>query len=150
MDLKVKPLNPNSPSSTQLDEIYDALVAGMNMEEAYAYAALNPDQIEYCNNNLQLQTQWKKITYSLEYDLLNRMNEISKFQAAVGNDRATTWMLEHYFPRFAKVQPQQHGDVHLHFSDRDPASYDTVEINSADLEAPEAPEAPIRKSLYSE
>lgn len=148
-DLKVKPLDPNSPSSQALDEIYDALVAGMNMEEAYAYAGLTPEQIEYCNNNLQLQLQWKKVTYSLEYDLLNRMNDISKFQASVGNHAATTWMLEHYFSRFAKVQPQQHGDVHLHFSNKDPALYDTVELHEPDPRL-DMDEGFVRKSLYSE
>ena len=56
------------------------------------------------------------------------MQEVSVKQAKLGREQATTWMLEHMFPRYSGKPQNEGGEVHLHFSNVDPATYDTVEI----------------------
>lgn len=110
------------------DKIYNALVIGMALEDAYIYAGLTPSEIEEVTEDTEHQLKWKRITKEFEYGLLNRMNEVSIKQAKLGREQATTWMLEHMFPRYSGKPQNEGGEVHLHFNNVDPATYDTVEI----------------------
>lgn len=108
------------------DKIYNALVIGMALEDAYIYAGLNADEIELAAEDPKLQLEWKRITKEFEFGLLKRMDEVSIKQAKLGREQATTWMLEHMFPRYSGKPQNEGGEVHLHFSDKDPTEYDTV------------------------
>lgn len=110
------------------DKIYNALVIGMALEDAYIYAGLTPSEIESLSEDTEHQLKWKRITKEFEYSLLNRMQEVSIKQAKLGREQATTWMLEHMFPRYSGKPQNEGGEVHLHFSNVDPATYDTVEV----------------------
>lgn len=110
------------------DKIYNALVIGMALDDAYIYAGLTPSEIEEVTEDAEHQLKWKRITKEFEYGLLNRMNEVSIKQAKLGREQATTWMLEHMFPRYSGKPQNEGGEVHLHFNNVDPATYDTVEI----------------------
>lgn len=115
-------------SQSKEDKIYNALVIGMALEDAYIYAGLTPKEIEEVAEDIEHQLKWKQITKEFEYTLLGRVVEISRKQAKMGNERATTWMLEHMFPRYSGKPQNEGGEVHLHFGDTDPSAYDTVEI----------------------
>lgn len=109
------------------DKIYNALMIGMALEDAYIYAGLTPSEIEAVAEDDILQAKWKQITKQFEYGLLRRMDEVSQKQAKLGREQATTWMLEHMFPRYNGKPQNEGGEVHLHFNNVDPLQYDTVE-----------------------
>lgn len=110
------------------DKVYNALVIGMALEDAYIYAGLTPEEIEAVAEDNEHQLKWKQIIKGFEFTLLNRMDEVSQKQAKLGREQATTWMLEHMFPRYSGKPQNEGGEVHLHFNNVDPATYDTVEI----------------------
>lgn len=90
------------------DKIYNALLIGMTLEDAYIYAGLSPDEIVGVNEDPVLQRQWHQILKEFEFALLKRMDSISRKQEKMGKEAATTWMLEKMFPRYSG-KPQ--GDV---------------------------------------
>lgn len=110
------------------DRIYNALVVGMALEDAYIYAGLTPQEIEAVAEDAEYQIKWKRVSKEFEFGLLHRMDEISAKQARLGREQATTWCLEHMYPRYSGKPQNEGGEVHLHFSNVDPATYDTVEI----------------------
>lgn len=110
------------------DKIYNALVIGMALEDAYIYAGLTPSEIEAVAEDVDHQVKWHQLTKEFEFGLLNRMVEVSQKQAKMGREQATTWMLEHMFPRYSGKPQNEGGEVHLHFNNVDPVEYDTVEI----------------------
>ena len=110
------------------DKIYNALVIGMALEDAYIYAGLTPSEIEGLAEDTEHQIKWKQLTKEFEFGLLNRMVEVSQKQAKMGREQATTWMLEHMFPRYSGKPQNEGGEVHLHFNNVDPVEYDTAEI----------------------
>lgn len=112
------------------DKIYNALVIGMALEDAYIYAGLTPSEIEGLAEDTEHQIKWKQLTKEFEFGLLNRMSEVSQKQAKMGREQATTWMLEHMFPRYSGKPQNEGGEVHLHFNNVDPVEYDTVEISN--------------------
>lgn len=113
----------------KLDKIHNALVIGMALDDAYIYAGLTPQEIEAAAEDVQLQAKWHSIIKEYEFGLLKRMNDISQKQAKVGRESATTWMLEHMFPRYSGKPMTDLPDIHLHIDGTDPADYDTVMIN---------------------
>lgn len=113
------------------DKIHNALIIGMALEDAYIYAGLTPQEIEAVTEDIQLQTKWHSIIKGYEFSLLKRMNDVSQKQAKVGRETATTWMLEHMFPRYSGKPMNDMPDIHLHIDGTDPANYDTVTINNA-------------------
>lgn len=117
------------------DKIYNALVIGMALEDAYIYAGLTPSEIEAVAEDADHQVKWRQLTKEFEFGLLNRMVEVSTKQAKLGKEQATTWMLEHMFPRYSGKPQNEGGEVHLHFNNVDPVEYDTVEIFNPTPEA---------------
>ena len=67
------------------DKIYNALVIGMSLEDAYIYAGLTPSEIESLAEDTEHQLKWKRITKEFEYSLLSRMQEVSVKQAKLGS-----------------------------------------------------------------
>lgn len=113
------------------DRIHNALIVGMALEDAYIYAGLTPQEIEAVSEDINLQTKWKRIIKEFEFGLVKRMGDISQKQAKVGRETATTWMLEHMFPRYSGKPMNDMPDIHLHIDGNDPANYDTVKIMNA-------------------
>ena len=111
------------------DKVYNALIIGMALEDAYIYAGLTADEIKEVSEDEALQLEFHQIIKSFEFGLLNQLNEVSKKQVKMGKETATTWMLEHMFTRYSG-KPQEEGKiVNISFNNIDPATYDTVEIN---------------------
>ncbi len=113
------------------DKIHNALIVGMALEDAYIYAGLTPQEIEAVSEDITLQAKWHQIIKEFEFGLVKRMGDISQKQAKVGRETATTWMLEHMFPRYSGKPMSDMPDIHLHIDGTDPANYDTVTINNA-------------------
>lgn len=113
------------------DKIHNALIIGMALDDAYIFAGLTPGEIEAVSEDVQLQTKWHMMIKEYEFSLLKRMNEISQKQAKVGRETATTWMLEHEFPRYSGKPMNDMPDIHLHIDAADPSQYDTVKIMNA-------------------
>ena len=113
------------------DKVHNALVIGMSLDDAYIFAGLTPQEIEGVSEDTQLQVKWHQIIKEYEFGLLKRMNDISQKQAKVGRETATTWMLEHMFPRYSGKPMNDMPPIHLHIDAADPANYDTVTINNA-------------------
>lgn len=95
-------------SQDKKDKIYNALLIGMALDDAYIYAGLSEDEIVRVTEDDALQRQWRQLSKSFEFSLLDQLNDISKKQAKMGKEAATTWMLEKMFPRYSG-KPQ--GDV---------------------------------------
>lgn len=113
------------------DKIHNALIIGMALDDAYIYAGLTPQEIEAVAEDIELQTKWHQIIKGYEFSLLERMNSISQKQAKVGREQATTWMLEHLYPRYSGKPMNDMPPIHLHIDGTDPANYDTVTIMNA-------------------
>ena len=111
------------------DRIYNALIIGMALDDAYIYAGLTAQEIELVAEDTVLQSKFKRYIKETEYGLLKRMGEISQKQAKVGRETATTWMLEHMFPRYSGKPMSDMPDIHLHIDATDPVDYDTVTVN---------------------
>lgn len=118
------------------DRIYNALVIGMALEDAYIYAGLSPQEIEAVTEDTEHQVKWHRIIKEFEFGLVKRMNDISQKQAKVGREQATTWMLEHMFPRYSGKPMNDMPPIHLHIDGTDPANYDTVTINNVPKTVP--------------
>lgn len=129
------------------DRIYNALVIGMALEDAYIYAGLTPTEIEALAEDAEHQIKWKQLTKEFEFGLLQRMQEISIKQAKLGREQATTWTLEHMCPRYSGKPQNEGGEVHLHFNNVDPATYDTVEIFNPRATTSKEPGIDIPQSL---
>lgn len=121
-------INMKILTQSKEDKIYNALVIGMSLEDAYIYAGLTPMEIEAVAEDAEYQIKWKQLTKEFEFGLLNRMNEISQRQVRMGREPATTWMLEHMFPRYSGKPMNEMPDIHLHIDGTDPVNYDTVDV----------------------
>jgi hypothetical protein len=121
-------INMKILTQSKEDKIYNALVIGMSLEDAYIYAGLTPMEIEAVAEDAEYQIKWKQLTKEFEFGLLNRMNEISQRQVRMGKEPATTWMLEHMFPRYSGKPMNEMPDIHLHIDGTDPVNYDTVDV----------------------
>lgn len=122
------------------DKIHNALIVGMALEDAYIYAGLTPQEIEAVSEDTELQIKWKRIIKEFEFGLVKRMGDISQKQAKVGRETATTWMLEHMFPRYSGKPMNDMPDIHLHIDGTDPANYDTVTIRNVPTAATSVPQ----------
>lgn len=112
----------------KMDKIHNALIIGIALEDAYIYAGLTAHEIEAVAEDADLQLKWHRIIKEYEYTLLKRMNDISAKQAKIGRETATTWMLEHMYPRYSGKPMNEHPPIHLHIDAVDPATLDTVDI----------------------
>lgn len=116
-------------NSKKLDKVYNALVVGMAIDDAYIYAGLTPDEIAEVSVSTSLQAKWSEVQKSHEFFLLGKLGEVIEKQARLGKENAITWSLEHMYARYGG-KGQGGGDVHIHMSDTDPSEFDTVEIHS--------------------
>ncbi len=87
-------------STEKEDRIYNALLVGMSLDDAYIYAGLTPQEIAYVSEDPVHQSKWARLYKEFEYGLLDNMSEIARKQVKIGKESATTWLLEKMFPRF--------------------------------------------------
>ena len=112
------------------DLIYNALLVGMEIHDAYIFAGLSEEEIEEVSANDELQAQWATIAKRFEFNLLQKLNKVIETQVHLGKESAITWMLAHSNPRYAdKAIKTDLPDLHLHIDAADPATMDTVEIH---------------------
>lgn len=110
------------------DKIYNALIVGMALEDAYIYAGLTPQEMEDAGNDLFLQAEWKSIQKSFELDLLSKLTQVADKQVRLGKETAITWMLEHMYPRYSGKPKEDAREIHIHIDGKDPGELDTVEV----------------------
>lgn len=115
------------------DRIYNALTIGMALDDAYIYAGLSPQEIEAVTEDTEHQLKYKRLIKEHEFGLLQRMATVSEKQAKLGREQATTWMLEHMYPRYSGKPMSEMPDIHLHIDGTDPVNYDTVSVNEGAL-----------------
>lgn len=111
------------------DKIYNALIIGMTLEDAYVYAGLTPDEVVAVSDDMFLQAQWRQQQKELEVSLLNNMKSVADKQVKLGKSDATEWLLEHLYPRYSGKPKDNGGEIHIHLADTDPKDLDTVEIS---------------------
>lgn len=117
-------------SQQKKDLIYNALLIGMALPDAYIFASLTEDEIAEVSADDSLQAYWSSVLKHFEYTLLEKLNEVIDKQVHQGREAAITWMLEHTNPRYSGKPQNTLPDLHLHIDSSDPADYDTVEIHA--------------------
>ena len=115
-------------SKVKQDLIYNALLVGMDLKDAYIFAGLTEAEILEAAEDQTLQAQWAQQTKRYEYDLLEKLGEVIDKQVHMGKENAITWMLEHTNPRYSGKPQNELPDLHLHIDAADPATYESVTI----------------------
>ena len=121
-------------SQDKKDKIYNALIIGMALEDAYIYAGLTPDEIKRVSEDDVLQAEWRSIIKSFEFSLLTRLDEVSKKQSRMGKEAATTWMLEKMFPRYSGKPQGDVGTININITPQADDD-DCVEIHTPGTDA---------------
>lgn len=86
-------------TSEQKDNIYNALLVGMDLHDAYVYAGLTNDQMAVADDTVEWQLEWSRVRKQHEFGLLSTLNSIIEKQKHMGKEGATTWALEHMYPQ---------------------------------------------------
>lgn len=110
------------------DKIYNALLIGMALDDAYIYAGLTADEIVQVNEDSKLQAEWHRLIKSFEFGLLNQLQDIARKQAKMGKEAATTWMLEKMFPRYSGKPQGDVGTININITNQKDDD-DCVEIH---------------------
>lgn len=108
------------------DKIYNALLVGMALEDAYIYAGLTPQEITEVTEDDRAQAEWRQLIKGFEFGLLGRMNEISQKQSRMGKEQATEWMLEKLFPRYSGKPQGDIGTININIQNQ-PGDDDCIE-----------------------
>lgn len=116
-------------TAKQEDLIFNALLIGMDLNDAYIYAGLTPSEITSVTTDDVRQAKYHQLIKEREYSLLSRLDRISQKQEKMGKESATTWMLEHMYPRYSSKGQTESIDLTLNLVDSDPAHEDNVLIN---------------------
>jgi hypothetical protein len=101
------------------DNIYNALIVGMTLEDAYIFAGCTPNEILLDKEDEESQLYWAHMHKQLEYTLLDNMKSVCLKQVAVGRHEATVWMLEKLFPRYAAKNLGDVGTINLVMKNRE-------------------------------
>lgn len=115
--------------SSKLDNIYNALVVGMSLDDAYIFAELTPAELVEAKESEELQARWTSLLKNFEYGLLKKLNAVIDKQANMGREQAITWLLEKTNARYSGKPQAVLPELHLHIDPTDPADVDTVEIH---------------------
>ena len=84
----------------QKDDIQNAVLAGMSVEDAYVYAGISAGEMAALEEDEEWQALMAKRSKQLEYSLLQKLSEIIDVQALDGKEGAVTWALSHLYPRY--------------------------------------------------
>lgn len=115
--------------SHKLDYIYNALIVGMTLDDAYVYAGLTSAEIVEAKESDELQAKWSSQAKQFEYTLLSRLNQVIDKQVNMGREQAITWLLEKTNARYTGKPQNELPELHIHIDDEDPADMDTVTIH---------------------
>lgn len=110
------------------DKIYNALLVGMSIDDAYIYAGLTPEEIADATEDTDLQYKWHRLSKEYEFGLLDKLSQVIDKQSRMGKEAALTWMLEKINPRYSSKPQPDTGHVHLHLDNSDPSALDTVKV----------------------
>lgn len=117
-------------SEEKENKIYNALLIGMSLADAYVYAGLSPQEITIVSEDPEYQLKYARLNKEFEYRLLTDLHEVARKQVKMGKEAALTWMLEKMFPRYSSKPQNENPTVNIHFDNVDPAALDTVAIHS--------------------
>lgn len=121
----------NLPKS---DLIYNAVLVGMSLQDAYIYAGCTEDEILRLSEDEEFQMRMAQLSKQFEYGLLEKLSCVIDKQVNRGSESALTWLLTKINPRYTDKPQATLPDLHLHIDSQDPAAYDTVEIHKGDLD----------------
>lgn len=117
-------------SQDKQDLIYNALLVGMELKDAYIFAELTEAEMLEVSEDTYLQQYWSSLTKQREYQLLKKLDTIIDKQVNMGKENAITWLLEHSNPRYSGKPQTELPELHLHIDSADPVSYDSVEVHN--------------------
>ena len=115
------------------DLIYNALLIGMSLNDAYIYAGCTEQEILAYSEDEHLQAKWSQLTKQFEYGLLEKLQVVIDKQVNRGSESALTWLLTKTNPRQTDKPQATLPDLHLHIDSADPEEYDSVEIHKGGL-----------------
>ena len=119
---------------TKADLIYNALLIGMALPDAFMYAACTENEIlEYSEE--PYASRWATVQKQVEYGLLEKLNTVIDKQMNRGDAGALTWLLQRLNPRYTDKPQSTLPEIHMHLDPSDPATYDAVTIHNASVEA---------------
>ena len=100
------------------DLIYNALMVGLSLKDAFIYAGLTEAEMSDILSNDELMAYYNQITRQFEYSLLEKLQTVADKQMNMGKEAALTWMLERVNPdRWGgKAKTDELPDVHIHLS----------------------------------
>ena len=111
------------------DKIYNALLIGMALEDAYIYAGLTADEIVQVNEDTKLQAEWHQLIKSFEFSLLSDLQDVIRKQAKMGKEAALTWSLEKMFPCYSGKPQGDVGTINIHIQNQSDDD-DCVELHT--------------------
>lgn len=106
-------------TSEKEDMVHNALLVGMDLDDAYLYAGLSPTEIALDKEDDINQHRWQRVKKELEFSLLSDMRRVSSKQIAQGRSDALTWQLEKFFPRYSSKPQPNTGTINLILSKED-------------------------------
>lgn len=112
------------------DLIYNALLVGMSLNDAYVYAGCTEAEILAYSEDAEQQAQWARVQKGFEYGLLEKLQVVIDKQVNRGSESALTWLLQKTNPRYTDKPQAALPDLHLHIDSADPATYDNVTISN--------------------
>ncbi len=116
--------------SDKADAVYNALLVGMRLEDAYLFAGCTPNEIALDMEDEESQARWRQNKMQLEYSLLDDMRRVSSKQVAMGRNDALVWRLEHLFPdKYSSKPSTSPGSITLVLNKADAS--DIVEVHKS-------------------
>ena len=118
----------NMPKS---DLIYNALMVGLSLKDAFIYAGCTEQEISDILSNDTKIAYYNQLARQFEYGLLEKLQTVCDKQMNMGKEAALTWMLERVNPdRWGgKAKTDELPDVHIHLADTDVT--DCMEIHTS-------------------
>lgn len=101
------------------DLIYNALMIGLSLKDAFIYAGCTEQEIaDILADDVQM-AKYNQLVRQFEYKLLEKLQTVVDKQMNMGKEAALTWMLERVNPdRWGgKAQTDELPDVHIHLSE---------------------------------
>lgn len=123
------------------DLIYNALLLGMSLNDAYIYAGCTEAEVLAMSEDEEFQFKMAQLSKQFEYSLLEKLQTVIDKQVNRGSESALTWMLERTNPRYTDKPQSTLPDLHLHIDSADPATYDNVAIHNAPTKVEEVKDA---------
>lgn len=99
----------------KIDNILNALMVGMALEDAYVFASLTPTEITEAADNEEYQALFASTAKNYEYGLLSKLNAVIDKQKNMGKEGAVTWALEHMYPRYTNKNPGDGQPITINF-----------------------------------